>query len=263
MSVQLQYALVNGVKMLPRHENNRALHGICPHCGGEVVAKIYQDRMSHWAHLNSKMCDKWWESKTEWHIQWQNLFPKEWQEVRVNNPDGNDWHIADICTPDGLVVEFQHSNLDIDERKIREQFYTATKGLMFWVVDGTRLVNDFKRFKKGFLEEAYKSYSPSLITVNAPERYFPNKWLPDGIATIVFDFQGLNSDWLNEDCNIRKPLYVMLSKIFANRACFMPVDREQFVDSIKNGNIKRFLLNTEQSLKQLENEIRMGKLRFM
>lgn len=136
MSVQLQFALVDGIKMLPRHENGKPLHGICPHCGGEVVAKIYQDRMSHWAHLNSEMCDKWWESKTPWHIQWQNLFPKEWQEIRVDNSkDVDDWHIADVCTADGLVVEFQHSHIKEEQQKEREQFYSAnTKGIV-WVVD--------------------------------------------------------------------------------------------------------------------------------
>lgn len=135
-TVQLRYALVNGIKKEPqKDENGGTLHGKCPHCGEEVVAKIYQDRMSHWAHLNSEFCDKWWENKTEWHIQWQDLFPKEWHEKRINNKNGNDWHIADICTPDGLIVEFQHSHIKEEQQNEREQFYSAnTKGIV-WVVN--------------------------------------------------------------------------------------------------------------------------------
>ena len=135
-TVQLRYALVNEVITEPqKDENGGTLHGKCPHCGGEVVAKCGNVKAHHWSHVSGEMCDKWWENKTEWHIQWQNLFPKEWHEKRINNKNGNDWHIADICTADGLVVEFQHSNITADEQQERENFYKIMPRNMIWVVD--------------------------------------------------------------------------------------------------------------------------------
>ena len=193
MSVQLQYALVNGVKTLPRQENKKPLHGICPHCGGEVVAKIYQDRMSHWAHLNSKMCDKWWESKTPWHIQWQNLFPKEWQEVRVDNPnDADDWHIADVCTSDGLVVEFQHSTISDFQREEREKFYTTFKNDMIWVVFAGGKANR-KHFIKNVNDDAWTlkfTLIEGILLCLDPfnDTYFPRAWTGRDVVTF-FDLR--------------------------------------------------------------------------
>jgi len=56
------------------------------------------------------MCDNWWENETQWHRDWKNHFPVEWQEVVQIAEDGEK-HIADVKTSEGWVVEFQHSYL--------------------------------------------------------------------------------------------------------------------------------------------------------
>ena len=43
-------------------------------------------------------------------------------------------HIADIKTPYGLVIEFQHSAIKSDEVRKRTDFY----GQVIWIIDGTR-----------------------------------------------------------------------------------------------------------------------------
>ena len=51
-----------------------------------------------------------------------------------STPQAGEKHIADVKTERGDVLEFQHSPLDPQERRAREEFYQR----MVWVVDGTR-----------------------------------------------------------------------------------------------------------------------------
>jgi hypothetical protein len=53
------------------------------------------------------------------------MFPHDSVEVPVGN------HRADVRSPDGLVIEFQHSSLSVDEIRERENHY----GRMLWVFD--------------------------------------------------------------------------------------------------------------------------------
>lgn len=132
----MKYALVGG----QRKEPQAGLRGVCQACGLPMVAKCGQQRIHHWAHRTAE-CDKWWERETAWHREWKNTFPEDWQEVRMQALSG-DVHIADIRTPDGTVLEFQHSHLPESERLSREGFY----GRMAWVVDGLRKPNDLSVF---------------------------------------------------------------------------------------------------------------------
>ena len=137
----MKYALVDGIKK----EATPKAQGKCLCCGAEVIAKCGEKRAWHWAHKNNEECNySKKEPKTQWHLDWQNYFPKEWQEVRC--PEDNPIHIADIKTPEGLVVEFQHSYISVKDRLSREQFHKN----MIWVVDGTRLKKDFIRFYENF-----------------------------------------------------------------------------------------------------------------
>jgi hypothetical protein len=100
--------------------------------------------MWHWAHKGRLSCDPWWENETEWHRNWKEKFPVDWQEVVAFAPTGEK-HIADVKTSHGLVIEFQHSVLDPDELAAREAFY----GEMIWIVDGTRGPLDTSYFRMG------------------------------------------------------------------------------------------------------------------
>lgn len=138
----MRFALVNGDKL----EAQPKLKGICPNCSGEVIAKCGRVKVWHWAHKGVPPCDPWWESETEWHRQWKNHFPVEWQEVSHIDPLTQEKHIADVKTPHGLVIEFQHSVISPQELHSREQFYKE----MIWIVDGNRNSIDRGNFNVGF-----------------------------------------------------------------------------------------------------------------
>lgn len=133
----MKYATVEG----QRAEARPGMKGNCASCEAAVIAKCGNKRVWHWAHVGIRNCDTWWEPETEWHRNWKNQFPSEWQEIRRKAPDG-EWHIADVRTEEGKVIEFQHSNISHSERTSREQFY----GEMVWVVDGARLKRDLPSF---------------------------------------------------------------------------------------------------------------------
>ncbi len=100
----------------------------CPICNKEVIAKCGTIKIWHWSHLSKRDCDDWAEPDNEWHINWQNEFPKEWQEVKVGN------HRADIKTRNGMIIEFQNSSLSVLQIYERENFYDN----MVWVLNGEK-----------------------------------------------------------------------------------------------------------------------------
>lgn len=124
----MKFALVDGKRMSPQ----KGQRGVCQHCGSELIAKCGRVRMWHWAHKPRPNCDPWWQPETEWHRNWKNQFPEDWQEIVQFDPQSGAKHIADIKTSSGLVIEFQHSPIDYTEARERELFYKN----MLWVVDG-------------------------------------------------------------------------------------------------------------------------------
>ena len=128
----MRYALIDGI----RQEATKGAKGQCLCCGADVIAKCGKIRCWHWAHKNNEECPySKKEPKSQWHQDWQNYFPEKWQEVKCTDEQTGEIHIADIKTPNGLVVEFQHSAINSEERSSREQFHKN----MTWVVDGTRI----------------------------------------------------------------------------------------------------------------------------
>lgn len=121
----MQWAIVDNIKRLPFP----GAHGICPGCGGEVLAKCGQINLWHWAH-KARDCDPWWEPEGEWHRQWKGMFPETWQEVTIRTIQ--DHHRADIQTPK-FILELQHSLISSKIIQEREAFY----GKMVWLVDAS------------------------------------------------------------------------------------------------------------------------------
>ena len=75
-------------------------------------------------------------NKGEWHINWQSYSPPSHLEIykKYKKTDGtNVCHIADMIDKNGNIVEFQHSNINLDNIKSREECYDK----MYWVVDAT------------------------------------------------------------------------------------------------------------------------------
>ena len=126
----MRFALVDGTKTDPQP----GLRGTCPSCESAMIAKCGRVVAWHWAHKSSRHCDRWWESETDWHREWKARFPRAWREVVHVDDRTGERHFADVKTAANLVVEFQHSPIKPEERRVREAFYKE----MIWIVDGTR-----------------------------------------------------------------------------------------------------------------------------
>lgn len=102
----------------------------CPDCGEEVLAKCGTINIWHWAHLAGQDCEVWSEPETEWHLDWKMRWPKEYVEVSIA-ADGRK-HRADVVTPKGDIIEFQHTSLSLPQVAEREAFYGKR---LIWVFD--------------------------------------------------------------------------------------------------------------------------------
>ena len=153
--------------------------GQCPCCGSNLIAKCGSQKAWHWSHKGKRHCDHWWENETEWHRNWKDHFSSEWQEI-VHLADDGEKHIADVKTPDGLVIEFQHSAMTMDEKNAREKFYKN----MIWIVDGTRLKTDKARFETALFLHHQQPFEKRR-TLN-PEQIFPRSWLNRSVP-VYFD----------------------------------------------------------------------------
>ena len=229
----MEYALVNGEKTTAIH----SAKGVCLCCGADVFAKCGPQRVWHWAHKNKEECNySNKEVKKQWHIDWQNQFPLDWREVRC--PEDNPIHIADIKTPDELVVEFQHSYISAGDRLAREQFHTN----MIWVVDGTRLKYDFKRFTKNIenMQPFIISNSEipfSLYTVNWVDEILPKSWL-SATVPLYFDFRPEKID--DSESDQQKSLRNLMWGFFRiNQWVFaVSMPHDCFVEYIKQNKLK-------------------------
>ena len=183
----MKYALIDGIKSLPK----KGIVGLCPLCNAEVLARCGKVKVHHWAHKSKIECDKWRETETPWHRDWKNQFPVEWQEI-IHRDIHGEKHIADVKTPHGLVVEFQHSYLNEEELSSRENFYTQ----MIWIVDGTRRKSDLIRFENS-IKTFHKTNMRHVFYIRHPEESIPKDWLLSKKIRI-FDF--------NHYPNLEKPL---------------------------------------------------------
>lgn len=174
----MRFALVNN----ERSEAAPELTGNCPGCSQQMVARCGTQRVWHWAHRGSRNCDAWWEPETLWHRDWKYQFPSEWQEI-IRHDEHGERHVADVMTENGLVIEFQHSHLPLQEQAAREGFYRS----MVWVVDGTRLKRDHHRFLDG-----RRVFRPTrlhgVFTTADPSGCFPSAWR-DCSMPVFFDFR--------------------------------------------------------------------------
>jgi hypothetical protein len=222
MDLVMKYALVEGHK----REAEPRFTGECKDCGSRMIAKCGERRIWHWAHRGKQHCDHWWEPETEWHRAWKNKFPAEWQEISHRADDG-ERHIADVKTAQSLVIEFQHSYLNPDERRSREAFYKP----MFWVVNGLRR----KRDKQSFYETL--RVAPRVNIELLTFRVLPNEctilreWI-DSRVPVFFDFRPTQEDiaWFRVSV-----LWRLDPSSVDNVALLSPVPAEKFIEGLNKG----------------------------
>lgn len=171
----MRYALnENNEKIEPKYSGQRAL---CPGCKTEVTGKIYSERKNHWAHLKTD-CDNWYEPISDWHLFWQNKFPKENQEITLFDENNKEFHRADIMLDNGIVIEVQNSPIAIKEVSQRENFYN--KNGLIWILNAKNLIprssycNHFYpnkcQIKISFLTEYYSKFDAEEIIKGLLER---------------------------------------------------------------------------------------------
>ncbi|MBS7253337.1 competence protein CoiA family protein [Flavobacterium branchiicola] len=123
----MQHAIdISGKKITAAYSGQRA---VCDFCKKEVIGKCGEIYIWHWQHVHNADCDLWKEGETEWHRAWKNKFPFDWQETIIEK--NSEKHIADIFTPNGIVIEFQNSTISSSTIVEREQFYQK----MVWVIN--------------------------------------------------------------------------------------------------------------------------------
>ncbi len=209
----MKYALVEG----DRQEAQPGRSGSCPACGSSMIAKCGKLRVKHWAHQGKRNCDTWWENETEWHRNWKNQFPVDWQE-NVHRAENDERHIADVKTDQGWVLEFQHSRINPDERIAREVFYQRQ---LIWIVDGTRRKRDHSQFMK-----VLKDGMLCIKEFNLSKIPFPDEcallrdWMGSN-ALVLFDFFG---------CGKSEDQYLWcLIKVVKGMAYVGPFRRDSFI----------------------------------
>lgn len=224
----MKFALVNNERSVPTPKTR----GICPVCNSVVIAKCGKLKAHHWAHETKQDCrNDRWETEGEWHRNWKNKFPTEWQEkIILVNSEKN---IADVQTDKGLVIEFQHSHIVPEEQKDRENAYKK----MIWVVDGTRLKYDFQRFKKNVRDNSRLFLeirkNVKLFSVDFCDEVFPKNWINCSVP-VVFDFLGIEKE---ENADVfQRYLYLLLPKPKADdfSAFMLYLPRTMFIPLINN-----------------------------
>ena len=111
----------------------------CPYCGAPLITKKGDVRQHHFAHKQNHLCSDTWAHSgsgsydvSPWHNEWQSLFPKENQEVKLVL--GETKHRADVLI-DRTVVEFQHSIMPVAAFDNRNNFYFNLGYKVVWLFD--------------------------------------------------------------------------------------------------------------------------------
>lgn len=249
----MRFAFINNNRV----EAQPKLKGLCSCCSKSVIAKCGTQKIWHWSHKSKTACDNWWEPETEWHRTWKSNYPTEWQEISLVDRCTGEKHIADVRTSHNLVLEFQYSHIDSQERTSREKFYKN----MVWVVDGTRLKRDYPRFLKGrknsFENQIfYNTDKPNIFRVDLIDWCLPSAWLESSVP-VIFDF--LVDDLLENDDGLRTPLYCLFPQV-GQFARIAELSRNAFIKTTTNGEwtsrVKSFIesFKKEDSIKIQEQQ---------
>lgn len=235
----MKYALINNKKS----EAQKGAKGYCPICSSELVAKCGEIKINHWAHKGNRNCDPWWENETIWHRSWKEEFPIDWQEIIQFDKNGEK-HIADIKTKNGWVIEFQHSYLNPEERRARNNFYSK----LIWVVDGTRRKRDIEQFSKTLNSSTPFGGKLQIWRVHSHECVLLREW-QDSHTPVFFDFGNNQLWWLLESSSgsvvyvtpIPKEYFIEVHSICEEKKAY---DFDLFVN-----DISKLINNYETSLR--------------
>ena len=237
----MKFALANNKRI----EATKGGKGECPSCESELVAKCGEIVIHHWAHIK-KCDDHWWENETEWHRNWKNEFPDEWQEI-IHYDEGGERHIADVKTSEDWVIEFQHSAISKEERNSRDSFYNK----LIWIVDGMRRKTDLKQFQSMLNDSNFIYFDPLLLSVDTQERRLPLEW-EDSNSIIFIDF-GDSLISYRDGYSSNKDLWLIYRNI---KGVFVShFSRNSFIEILNNNNSNEIFSKLINPIQNQINEI--------
>jgi len=237
----MKFALANDKRI----EATKGGKGVCPSCGSKLVAKCGEIVIHHWAHIK-KCDDHWWENETEWHRNWKNEFPDEWQEI-IHYDEGGERHIADVKTSEDWVIEFQHSAISKEERNSRDSFYNK----LIWIVDGMRRKTDLKQFQSMLNDSNFIYFDPLLLSVDTQERRLPLEW-EDSNSIIFIDF-GDSLISYRDGYSSNKDLWLIYHNI---KGVFVShFSRNSFIEILNNNNSNEIFSKLINPIQNQINEI--------
>ena len=164
----------------------------CPYCGAPVTTKKGEVRQHHFAHKQNHLCSDSWERSHSydislWHNEWQSLFPKENQEVKLSLGDTK--HRADVMI-DRTVIEFQHSIMSVKAFDDRNNFYFNLGNKVIWLFDLSDLLEN---------QLSYRTCDDGLeFHWKNPKKAFNNYDIQTGCIDLFFQ---LKTD--SDDCIVR------------------------------------------------------------
>ncbi|MGB4661755.1 MAG: competence protein CoiA family protein [Mobilitalea sp.] len=107
----------------------------CPACTERLSMRCGEKRHHYFAHFPGSICMDSWDGQydmSDWHRDWQNLFPTKNQEVLVQL--GEIKHRADVLIGK-TIIEFQHSPMSTETFNKRNAFYHDLGYKVVWVFD--------------------------------------------------------------------------------------------------------------------------------
>ena len=106
----------------------------CPVCKGKLIVRKGEIKACHFAHKENQCKDNWHYDMSEWHRWMQSFFPKESQEIVVEN--NGKIHRADVLIKHSkTVIEMQHSPISIKEFDERTEFFMNLGYRVAWIFD--------------------------------------------------------------------------------------------------------------------------------
>ena len=161
-------------------------------------------------------------------------------------------HIADVRTSHGLVVEFQHSYIDPNERRAREGFYKT----MTWVVDGMRLKRDLNRFIRG--KQDLRPFGSKVYVTEFPEELLPPAWV-GSLVPVIFDFMVTPP---NDNAQEDFPLYCLLPNRLGYSSVIAEVSRIDFIGMVTRGQWVPWVNNLITQIEQKNAESRNKAIQY-
>lgn len=236
---------------------------ICPDCNSKVFGRYGLIKPKHWSHAKTADCDKWYEPITQWHIDWQNKFDKEYQEIRMTDNLTGEIHRADVKLPNGTVIEIQNSPIKPEEIEKRESFYGREN--MIWIINGGNLMQHCKLLftfipTRNCLQIAIADHLPNLQEYDMDE--FREKLMnrPEYIEIKKIDknckINEMNGNYLTIDFQINRDLGDMV--YFLQRSV-RELFTSQFGFDKLNFYLENFQISYEYNLSDKFEYIRLYK----